>query len=96
MSLAFDVTGLALDIVGLSILFVLAFPAVMRRDFVTSDRVDLDGVRVDSGQSERLMDPQRVTLLEQRRRQRQTLCYWAGGLSVLVGFVLQFGALFVP
>ena len=96
VSQIFNATGLALDIIGFSVLFVLAFPAVMRRSFVTSDRLDLDGVRVDSGQVEQLMDPQIAKLHEQRRRQRQTCCYFAGGLSVVVGFVLQFVALFVP
>lgn len=87
--------GLALDIIGFSILFALAFPALMRRDFVTSDRVGLDGVAEDPGQAERLMDPQPAQLLEQRRRRRQALGYWAGGLAVLFGFALQFAALFV-
>jgi len=88
-------TGLALDIIGFSILFALAIPAVMRRNFVASDRVGIDGVSVDSGQSERLMDPQGAKLLERRRRQRQTIFYWAGGSAVLVGFTLQFVAVFV-
>ena len=96
LSQIFNATGLALDIIGFLILFVLAFPAVMRRNFVTSNRGDLDGVRVDSGQVERLMDPQSAKLLEQQRRQRQTCCYFAGGLAVLVGFALQLVALFVP
>ena len=91
-----NATGLALDIIGFSILFVLALPAVMRRDFVTADRVDLDGVRVESGQVDRLMDPRSTLLLEQQRRQRQTVCYFAGGLAVLIGFALQLGAVFVP
>ena len=89
--------GLALDIVGFLILFALAIPALMRRNFVASDRVSLDGVGVDPGHVERsLMDPKGAKLLEQRRRQRQTWCYWAGGSAVLVGFALQFVALFVP
>ena len=88
--------GLALDIIGFFTLFVLAFPAVMRRNFVASDRVDVDGVRGDSGQAERLMDPRRAKLRDQRQRRQQTHFYWAGGLAVLVGFVLQFVALFVP
>lgn len=92
----FNGAGLALDIVGFLILFTLAFPALMRRDFVASDRVGLDGVAVDSGESERFMDPQRTKLLEQRRRRRQTFGYWVGGLGVLVGFALQFASLFVP
>ena len=96
LSQIFNTTGLALDIIGFFILFVLAFPAVMRRSFVTSDRVHLDGVRVDSGQVERLIDPQSAKLHEQRQRQRQTCYYVAGGLTVLVGFALQLGALFVP
>ena len=91
-----NATGLALDIIGFFTLFVLAFPAVMRRNFVASERVDIDGVRGDSGQAERFIDPQRAKLSEQRRRQQQTRFYWAGGLAVLVGFVLQFVALFVP
>ena len=96
LSEIFNATGLALDIIGFFILFVLAYPAVMRRDFVTSDRVGLDGVRGDSGQAERLMVPESAQLIEQRRRQRQTISYWAGGSAVLVGFLLQFVALFVP
>lgn len=87
--------GLALDIIGFFTLFVLAVPAVMRRNFVTSDRVDLDGVRGDSGQAERLMDPQGAKRRERRRRQRQTWWYFAGGVAVLIGFGLQLGALFV-
>ena len=39
-----NAAGLALDIVGFSILFGLAIPALMRRNFVTSDRVGIDGV----------------------------------------------------
>lgn len=89
-------TGLALDIIGFLILFILAFPALMRRDFVASKRVGLDGVAIDPSLAERLMDPQREKLLEQRRRRRQTCCYWAGGSAVLVGFALQFAALFLP
>ena len=96
ISQIFNATGLALDIIGFSVLFVLALPAVMRRSFVTTDRVDLDGVRVDSGRVERLMNPQSAKLHEQRRRQRLICCYFAGGLSVVVGFVLQFVALLVP
>ena len=96
LSQMLNVIGLALDIIGFSILFVLAAPAIMRRNFVTSDRVGLDGVRGDSDQAERLMDPEGTELLEQRRRQRQTCFYFAGGISVLAGFGLQLGALFVP
>ena len=68
----------------------------MSRNFVTSDRADIDGVRADSGQVARLMDPQRARLLEQRRSQRQARCYVTGGLTVVVGFILQLVALFVP
>ena len=89
-------TGLGLDIFGFLVLFALAFPALMRRDFVTSDRVGLDGVSVDSGQVGRLMDPPSAGPPEQRRRRRQTCYYWAAGLAVLIGFALQFAALFVP
>ena len=89
-------TGLALDIVGFSILFALAIPALVRKNFVPSDRVGLDGVEGDPGQAERLMDPGSAKRLEQRRRQRQSWCYWAGGWAVLIGFALQFTAMFVP
>ena len=95
LSETLNAIGLALDIIGFLILFLLAFPALMRRDFVASDRVDLDGVGVDAGQVERLMDPESAKRQEQRRRRRQTLCYWAGGSAVLIGFALQFAALFV-
>ena len=88
--------GLALDIIGFSILFTLAIPALVRRNFVASDRVGLDGVAVDPGEAERLMDPRRAKLLDQRRRRRENRCYWAGGSSVVVGFALQFAALFFP
>ena len=88
--------GLALDFIGFSILFALAIPVLVRRDFVTSERVGLDGVEVDAGQTERLMDPEGAELLDQRRRRRQTCCYWAGGSAVLAGFALQFFALCVP
>ena len=90
-----NVFGLLLDIIGFFVFFGLALPAVMRRDFVTSDRVDLDGVGTDSDQSARLMNPQRASLLDQRRRQRQTWLYYAAGLTVLFGFVLQIIASFV-
>lgn len=96
LSEIFNGTGLALDIVGFLILFRLAFPALMRRDFVTSDRVGLDGVEMASGQIEQLIDPRSADLLEQRRRQRQKFGYLAGGSAVLIGFALQFAALFVP
>ena len=91
-----NATGLALDNIGFLILFTLAFPALMRRDFVAADRVGLDGVAVDPGQAERLMDPQRAKMLHRRRRQRQTCSYWVGGSAVVFGFALQFAALFVP
>lgn len=81
--------GLALDIFGFLILFALALPTVMRRHFVASERVCLDGVSVDSGYAERLMNPQRARLLERRRRQRQTCYCWAGGLLVLLGFAMR-------
>ena len=96
MSEILNATGLALDIIGFSILFALAIPALMRRHFVASDRVGLDGVEVDPNQVDRFMDPQRTKLLEQRRRRRETYWYWAGGSTVLVGFALQFVASFVP
>ena len=96
ISRIFNATGPTLDIIGFSVLFVLALPAVMRRSFVTTDRVDLDGVRVDSDQVERLMNPKSTRLHEQQRRQLQIYCYFVGGLSVVVGFLLQFVALFVP
>ena len=57
LSLIFNATGLALDIIGFSVLFGLAIPAVMRRNFVSSDRVGLDSVEVDSGQVERFTAP---------------------------------------
>lgn len=88
--------GLALDFIGFSILFALAIPALMRRNFVASDRVGLDGVAVDPDETERLMDPQSATLRDRRRRRREACCYWAGGSAVLVGFALQFVAVFVP
>ena len=96
LSQVLNTIGLSLDIIGFSIIFVLAVPAVMRRIFVTSDQVGLDGIRGDSGQAERLMDPQGAKRRERRRRQRQTCWYFAGGLTVLIGFGLQLGALFVP
>ena len=92
LSQKLDMFGLALDIIGFSILFAQALPTVMRRDFVTSDRVDLDGVLLGSGQGERFMDPQSAKLLEQRRRLRQTCCYWTGGVAVVFGFLLQLAA----
>ena len=90
-----NATGLALDFFGFSILFTLAFPAFMRRDFVASDRIGVDGVSMEPGQVEKLMDPESAKRQEQRRRRRQTCCYWAGGSAVLIGFALQFAALFV-
>ena len=96
LSEIFSGVGLALDIIGFAILFGLALPVVMRRSFVASDRVGLDGVEADPGQAERLMDPGGARLLERRRRRRQTCWYWAGGSAVLLGFALQFVALFVP
>lgn len=95
MSEILNATGLALDFIGVLILFALAIPALMRRSFVASDRVGPDGVAMERGQVERFMDPQRAKHLEQRRRQRETFCYWAGGSAVLVGFALQFVALFL-
>ena len=91
-----NAVGLALDIVGFSIVFALALPAVMRRNFVASDRVDLDGVWPDSGQIARLQNPERAKRLEQRRNRRQTAWYFTGGVTVVVGFALQLVALFVP
>ena len=88
--------GLALDIIGFSILFFLAIPALMRRNFVATDRVGLDGANVDSDHGKRLMDPERAELLGQRRQRQQTCWYWAGGLAVLAGFILQLIALLVP
>lgn len=96
LSQTFNVIGLALDIFGFLILFVLALPAVMNRNFVSSDRVGLDSVQMNSDQVEQLMDPKNASLLEQRRRRRQARSYWAGGLMVLFGFTLQLVALFLP
>ena len=88
--------GLALDFFGFLILFALAIPALTRKNFVSSDRVGLDGVDMDPGQAERLLDPHKAQLLVQRRRQRDTCFYWVGGSAVLVGFALQFVAVLVP
>lgn len=95
LSHAFNATGLILDIMGFFILFVLAFPAVMRRDFVTSDRVGIDGVQVESRHVEQLMDPEKANLLRQQRRRRQMFCYAAAGTMILLGYLLQLVALFV-
>ena len=67
LSQIFNATGLALDIIGFTILFALALPAVMRRNFVSSDRVDPDGVRVNSDQAARLLDPESAKRLESGR-----------------------------
>ena len=91
----FNAVGLALDIVGFFILFLLALPVVMRRNFVSSDRVDVDGIRADSGEIARFMDPEGADRLERRRRQRQTYWYFTGGSAVVVGFALQLVAVFV-
>ena len=88
--------GLALDIIGFSLLFALAIPALMRRNFVTTDRVGLDGVLANSDHAQRLMAPRDAKALERRQRRRQTCLHWVGGLTVLVGFALQLAALFVP
>ena len=89
--------GLALDIIGFSILFWLAIPALMRRNFVAADRVGIDGVEMEPGQVERsLMDPKGTKLRDRRRRRRETCSYWAGGSAVLLGFALQLVAVFVP
>ena len=96
MPLIFNAAGLALDLIGFFILFVLAVPALMRRSFVASDRVGLDGIEVDLGEVERFMDPRGAKLLEERRHRWQTRWYFAGGSAVLVGFALQLAALFVP
>ena len=88
--------GLGLDIIGFSVLFALAFPAVMRRNFVTADRVDLDGVRTDSRQIARFMNPDGAKRAERRRNRLQTTGYVAGGILVVVGFILQLVASFVP
>lgn len=84
--------GLALDVIGFAILFVLALPAVMRRNFVASEQVDVDGVRLDSDQIARLENPERAKRLERRRQKRQMAGYVTGGLMVIVGFTLQFFA----
>lgn len=88
--------GLALDIAGFSLLFVLAIPALTRRNFVTSDRVGLDGVQPDPDHAQRVMAPRDARALEQRRRRRQACLHWIGGLTVLAGFALQLAASLVP
>ena len=92
-----NTVGLALDIVGFSILAFLAFPALMRKDFVSETRVRLDGVEVDAfSEFERLNDPVGT---EQRRKQRQrrlTCAYILGGVFVVLGFLLQIVAIYVP
>ena len=95
LSNALNAAGLILDIIGFFILFVLAFPAVMRRDFVTSDRAGIDGVQVESRHVEQLMDPEKANLLRQQRRRRQMFCYVGAGTMILLGYLLQLVALFV-
>lgn len=91
-----NTVGLALDIVGFGIVFALALPVVMRRNFVATGRVGIDGVEPDSGQVERVMNPERAERREERRNRQQTAWYIAGGAAVATGFALQIVALFVP
>ena len=95
-SQALNAVGLGLDIVGFFIVFVTALPVVMRRNFVTSDRVDVDGVRPDSSLFLRLQSPGEADRLAQQRKKRETVTYITGGVLVMVGFMLQLVALFVP
>ena len=96
MSQTLNAIGLGLDIIGFSILFALAIPALMRRTFVTSDRVSLDGFDVGPDQFARLAAHGDARPPEHRRRKRQAFFRWVGGLTVLFGFLLQLLALFVP
>ena len=88
--------GLTLDAVGFAVLFYVAFPVFMRRDFVATDRLDIEGVRPDKDQFARLADPQGAERLRQRRNRRQTAAYVTGGTAVVVGFLLQIAASFIP
>ena len=95
LSQALNAFGVVLDIAGFTILFALALPAVMRRNFVTSDRVGLDGVEPDFSAFEQFGSRLEARRREEKRGKRQTLWYCTGGLMVLVGFTLQLIALFV-
>ena len=89
--------GLGLDVIGFSVLFCLAYPVVMRRDFVTSDRVGIDGIDDLSARGiERLIDPEGTERRDNRRMISQKWLYIFGGVSVVIGFLLQILALFVP
>ena len=75
LSQALNAFGLVLDIAGFTILFALARPAVMRRNFVTSDRVGLDGVEPDFSAFEQLGNRLEARRREEKRGKRQTLWY---------------------
>lgn len=88
--------GLALDIIGFLILLGLAFPAVMRKDFLTHDKFGLDGLELDSTEeADQLINPDETVKRRAKRRTIQTCCYIIGGIAVVVGFVLQIVALYV-
>ena len=90
-----NVVGLFLDIVGFLILFYLAYPAVMRRDFVRSDRVGLDGVQPDDHLLVQLNDPEGAERRRRRRSRWQAVGYAIAGGAIVVGFALQIAATFI-
>lgn len=92
-----DTVGLAFDIVGFTILFLLAYPAVMRRDFVTADQLGMDGPDLDpTREMQRLLDPDGKKLRDARYRTLTTTFYIVGGSLIVLGFGLQIGALYMP
>lgn len=81
--------------VGFGIVFVLAVPAVMRKNFAAADRIGIDRVRSDTRQIERLLNPEKAKRLEQRHNRRQAVWYIIGGAMFAIAFAPQVVALFV-
>lgn len=90
-----DAVGLMLDMLGFLIIFVVAMPALMRKNFVPADRVGLDGVRPDRDAVLAIGDAEGRQRRARRRRRWETAWFVGGGSLVLVGFGLQAVAAFV-
>ena len=96
-SQVFNTLGLALDIIGFLILIYFAYPTVMRKDFVATERLGLDGPEVDEiAEFERLNNPNKTEQRLNRRQVLQTSWYIFGAIAIVVGFALQIIALYVP
>lgn len=85
-----DAIGLVLDVFGFAVLFMLARPALMRRDFVGAERVAFgSGVTPSHEDLEHLGKPEEAAEVRKRRRGWQTTGYYVGGIAVVLGFALQ-------